>query len=312
MSKSYNDFQSWKDFQPFFPEYTRIKTGEEPIEEYWKWNNCNVHLDRYLPKENEQPIKVILVHGGGANGRLMFPLGVVLSKNGYECVSPDMPGFGLTETKEVTDYSTWIDLVVALIEKEHQKDGKPIVLAGISLGGMLSYQATCKSDKVKGLIVTTLADTRREDIQIQLSKNKFMGTKGVSMTKRLSKFTDGMKIPIKATTKMWAMANNKEFVRLLQKDKVGSGSWVYVKFLRTLFEAAPPIVPEKFDKCPLLFMQPEKDMITPWWISENFYEKLACPKQLVTLENAGHIPLEEPGVDQMQKAALEFLKRIKV
>lgn len=307
--RSYNDFQSWKKFQPYFPDYTQIKEGEEPEEEYFDWKDYHIHVDRYLPKGEDKNVKVILVHGGGANGRLMFPLGVVLSNQGYECISADMPGFGLTEIRKPNSYNTWIELVVELIEREHLKDGNPIFLAGISLGGMLSYQAACLSNKVKGLIVSTLADTRRKDIQIQLSRNKTMGTTGVNLTKRLSKLTDGVKIPIKATTKMWAMANNKEFVKLLEKDKVGSGSWVYVKFLRTLFEASPPIEPEDFNKCPLLFLQPENDNITPWWVSKDFYNRLACPKEKIVLTNAGHIPLEEPGTSMMRDASLDFLRK---
>ena len=39
-------------------------------------------------------------------------------------------------------------------------------------------------------------------------------------------------------------------VKKLKKDKVGSGSWVYLKFLRTLFEAKASIEPEEFIQCP--------------------------------------------------------------
>ncbi len=308
-NKSYNDFQSWREFQQYFPERTQIKPGEEPTEEYWNWGDYKVHIDRYIPEKETSKIKVILVHGGGANGRLMFPLGVVLRSKGYECVSADFPGFGLTEIRKPNSYYTWIDLVVDLIEREKEKDGKPIVLCGVSLGGMLSYQAACKSPNVEGLIVTALADTRKKEVQKQLSKNQLMGTFGVAFTKAMGWAVDGVKIPIKATTKMWAMANNEEFVARLMKDKVGSGSKVYVKFLRTLFEAGPDVEPELF-QTPLLFLQPEKDHIIPWWVSEPFYNRLACEKQLVELQNCGHIPLEEPGISQMEDAALNFLQKL--
>ena len=85
-NKSYNDFTSWKGFQQYFPEKSQIKQGEEPVEEYWEWDDYKVHLDRYIPANNNKNVKIILVHGGGANGRLMFPLGVVLRTNGFECV----------------------------------------------------------------------------------------------------------------------------------------------------------------------------------------------------------------------------------
>lgn len=122
--------------------------------------------------------------------------------------------------------------------------------------------------------------------------------------------TDNIKVPIKATTKMWAMANDQSFVRLLKKDKVGSGSWVYLKFLRTLFEAKGDIEPEAFTNCPLLFFQPMADYIIPWEISEPFYNRLACEKNVVFLENCGHIPMEEPGIEQLREAAVNFINEI--
>lgn len=309
-NKSYNDFTSWKGFQQYFPEKSQIKQGEEPVEEYWEWDDYKVHLDRYIPANNNKNVKIILVHGGGANGRLMFPLGVVLRTNGFECVSPDFPGFGLTEIRKPNSYYTWIDLVVALIEREKDKDGKEIVLCGISLGGMLSYQAACKSNHVKGLMVTALADTRKKSIQRQLSKNKLMGVLGVAFAKKMGWAFDGVRFPIKLTTKMWAMANNKEFVQKLLDDKVGSGGKVYLKFLRTLFEASPAIEPERFSTIPLLFLQPEEDHIIPWWVSEPFYNRLNCPKTQVVLKGCGHIPMEEPGASQMESSALNFLNEL--
>ena len=309
MPKSYHEYDSWKGFQEYFPERTQIKPGEEPEEEYWDWKDYHVHIDRYIPTGDSKDIKIILVHGGGANGRLMFPMGVVLRSNGYECISADFPGFGLTEIRKPNSYFTWIDLVVDLIEREKQRDGKPVVLCGISLGGMLSYQAACRSD-VKGVIASALADTRKEEVQKQLSKNWLMGSVGLGFTKSsLGKLADSVKIPIKSTTKMWAMANNPDFVKKLMKDKVGSGSKVYVKFLRTLFEAGPDIEPELFE-VPILMVQPEIDHIIPWWVSKPFYERLGGEKSFVELKGCGHIPLEEPGISQLEAASLTFLAKI--
>ncbi|MBL4705003.1 MAG: alpha/beta hydrolase [Flavobacteriales bacterium] len=308
--KSYKDSDSWKGFQEYFPERFQIKEGGEPEEEYWNWKDNRVHIDRYLPKKNEKKIKVILVHGGGANGRLMFPMGVALRSSGYECIAADFPGFGLTVVNKPNSYYTWIDLVVDLIEREKERDDREIVLCGISLGGMLSYQAACKSKHVIGIIVTALADPREKKVQVQLSKNKFMSTFGVKFTEKMGWAFDGVRFPIKDTTKMWAMANNKEFVDKLLKDKVGSGSKVYLKSLRTLFQAGPALEPEDFKEIPVLLAQPEKDFIIPLWVSEPFFNRLACPKELVMLEGAGHIPLEEPGITQLEQSARAFIEKL--
>jgi alpha-beta hydrolase superfamily lysophospholipase len=308
--RTYEQFTSWKSFQGYFPEEYRISADNFPLESYWNWTDYQVHLDRYLPKGSQKKTKILLIHGGGGNGRLLSPIGVAMSSRGYECVAPDLPGFGLTVINKPNSYDTWVDLVVDLIEAEHQKDGKPILLCGISLGGMLSYHAACRSAKVTGIMVSSLADTTRLEVQLQLSRNKVLGKSSYKVLKSLSKLTDNVKVPIKATTKMWAMANNQEFVRLLKKDKVGSGSWVYLKFFRTLFEAKAAIEPENFTKCPVMFFQPEKDYIIPWEISKPYFDRLACEKEVVFLENCGHIPLEEPGINQLREAAVKFIDTI--
>ena len=310
IKKHYNDFPAWKEFQEYYPEEFRIVENNHPTEEYWDWDKYSVHLDRYLPDDNNKKVKVLLVHGGGGNGRLMAPMGVVLRGLGYECVAPDMPGFGLTEINAPNSYNTWVKLVDALVDAEMKKDGRPIVLCGISLGGMLAYHAACLNKNIKGVIVSSLADTSNPIVQVQLSRNNFMGKTGAKTLGTLQKLTDNIKVPIKMTTKMWAMANDETFVKKLKNDKVGSGSWVYLKFLRTLFEAKPTIEPEDFNNCPLFFFQPEKDYIIPWEISKPFYDRLACEKEMIYLENCGHIPMEEPGVFQLKDRALGFIQKI--
>lgn len=307
---SYNNHKYWRLFQKYFPAEFRIKEGEEPIEEFWDWTDYHVHLDRYIPKENNRNIKLILVHGGGGNGRLLSPIGVAMQAQGFECVAADMPGFGLTKIGKPNSYNTWVELVNALVDKEVAKDGKKVMLIGISLGGMLSYHTACKNKNIVGLMVSSLADTTQKEVQIQLSKNKLLGTLAYKSLKTTKVISDGIKVPIKATTKMWAMANDQSFVKLLKKDKVGSGSWVYLKFLRTLFEAKAEIDPEEFTNCPLLFFQPQKDFIIPWEVSKPYYDRLACEKNVVFLDNCGHIPMEEPGIDQLRDAAVGFINDI--
>lgn len=308
--KTYKEIDSWIKFQSYFPEEWRIYDHNYPDEYYWEWGKYHVHIDHFKPRKNNKKIKLILLHGGGGNGRLLSPICVCFSSMGYECLAPDLPGFGLTKSDEPNSYYTWIDLVSDLISYEAKKTDDQIVLCGVSLGGMLAYQVAALNDAVSGLIVTSLADTRTNSVQVGLSKNKFLGLISPFLINKFSFFTDKIKIPIRLTTKMWAMANNDEFVKELKKDKVGSGSWVNLKFFRTLFEAQPNVEPEYFKNCPLLFLQPEKDYIIPWSMSKGFFNKLACMKEVIFLNNCGHIPMEKPGIDQMRIGALNFLEKL--
>ena len=306
--KTYQKYTSWKAFQPYFPEEWRLNEDNLPNEYYWKWKDFEVHIDHYFPANAKKNKKLILLHGGGGNGRLMSPVAVCFRNLGYECIAPDLPGFGLTKINSANSYYTWIRLVNDLVREELKKDDKSIVLCGVSLGGMLAYQVACLNSRIAGLIVTSLADTRKKTVQLGLAKNKAFGAVSPILLNSLSVLTDDIKIPIKWTTKMWAMANDPSFVEALKRDRVGSGSSVYLKFLRTLFEAKPSIEPSEFENCPLLFLQPEKDNIIPWTMSMPFYEKLKCKKEVCFLSNCGHIPLEEPGTEEMKYKAEEFLE----
>ena len=98
-------------------------------------------------------------------------------------------------------------------------------------------------------MVSSLADTRKKNVSCNI--NKFLGGKYAFSFLNVSKYLQiTLRYPL-VTTKMWAMANDPSFVEKLKKDRVGSGSWVYMKFLRTLFEAHPEKEPEDFSDCPL-------------------------------------------------------------
>ena len=44
--------------------------------------------------------------------------------------------------------------------------------------------------------------------------------------------------------------------------------------------------------------------------SERFFDKLTGLKHLMTLDNCGHFPLEEPGLTQLETAVREFVAKV--
>ncbi|MFC7686329.1 hypothetical protein [Ureibacillus sp. GCM10028918] len=67
---TYNETEVyWKKYQRFFPDELRINENNLPTEEWWDWNECQIHLDR-MPVPDSK-VKVILIHGAGGNGRLL-------------------------------------------------------------------------------------------------------------------------------------------------------------------------------------------------------------------------------------------------
>jgi pimeloyl-ACP methyl ester carboxylesterase len=72
----------------------------------------------------------------------------------------------------------------------------------------------------------------------------------------------------------------------------------------------PEIEPENFTMCPFLLIHPENDKWTPVRLSHLFFDKLKCKKEIVLLENAGHVPIEQPGLRQLEESTIRYLNAI--
>lgn len=306
---SYDDHPTWLEYQEFFPEEMRCDAQTTPTEEWWEWNGIDVHLDR--TSSADSALKVIVLHGAGAYGRVMAPAAVIAQRHGYDTVSPDLPGYGLSAVPNARfDYDLWIDCVVDLIEAEYARDGKPIVLFGVSLGGLLAYQAAARSRNVVGLIATTLADTRDPDVRRDFAKTPLLGSIGLWLLQRLAWLIDGLPLPMAWMSKMSNISNEPELSALCMRDRLGGGSWVPARFLRTLMTTPPEIEPENFDECPVLLAHAGEDRMTDIAFSRRFFDRLGGDKRMVVLEGASHMPTELPGLNQLQREVLSFLSAV--
>ncbi len=309
----YADIEGWQRYQSFFPEGMRCTPETTPHEEWWSWEGLDVHLDRLAVPSS--PIKVIVLHGAGAYGRVMAPAAVIARNHGWETVSPDLPGYGLTAVpRERMDYALWIDCISALIDAEIARDGRPVVLFGVSLGGLLAYHVAARSQRVNsrviGLVATTLADPREPAVRQGFARTKLLGSAGLWLLEALHPVTDGLPLPMRMMSKMDRISNKPELAALCANDPMGGGSWVPARFLRTLMHTAPDVEPEDFTLCPVLLTHPGVDRMTEISLSRRFFDRLAAPKRMVVLEGASHMPTEHPGVDQMERAIVEFVSEI--
>ena len=307
--RSYADFPLWQKYQGFFPAAMRCTPATMPTEEWWSWKGLDVHLDRSSVPGS--PVKVIVLHGAGAYGRVMAPAAVLARQHGFETVSPDLPGYGLTSVpSERFDYGLWVDCVSDLIDAEIARDSRPVILFGVSLGGLLAYHAAARSRRVAGLIATTLADTREPAVRQGFARTAILGSVGLWLLQQLHPVTDGLPLPMRYMSKMNRISNNPELAHLCATDPLGGGNWVPARFLRTLMQTAPDLEPEDFTVCPVLLAHPGVDRMTEISHSRRFFDRLAGPKRMVVLEGASHMPTEHPGVDQFESAVLDFVREI--
>ncbi len=302
----YADQDDWRRYQAFFPPSMRCTPETTPTEEWWSWSGLDVHLDRLAVPSS--PIKVLVLHGAGAYGRVMAPAAVIARNHGWETVSPDLPGYGLTAVPRARmDYALWVDCVTALVDAELARDGRPVVLFGVSLGGLLAYQVAARSKRVLGLVATTLADPREPAVRQGFARTKLLGSAGLWMLEKLAPLTDGLPLPMRFMSKMDRISNKPELSALCAHDPLGGGNWVPARFLRSLMHTAPDIEPEDFRVCPVLLTHPGVDRMTEISLSRRFFDRLAAPKRMVVLEGASHMPTESPGVEQMERAVVDFV-----
>lgn len=311
--RSYQSQQAWQKIQQYLPPGYRFTASTQPVESRWDWKGHHVHIDRFA---NPQAVaKIILLHGVGTNGRQMSLIaGGPLSKLGYEVIAPDMPGYGLTTVAPgvTVRYDDWVALVDDLIKAEMAKDNRPVFLYGLSAGGMLAWHAAARNGQVKGIVGMTFLDQRRPEVRDETARNLFMSRVGGPMTHWVANsFIGKMPFPMTLASKMSTLVNNPDALAVFLDDPTSAGNKVPLRFLDTYMNYQPVVEPESFTVCPVLLTQPEKDRWTPLALSEPFLNRLTkVPHEVVMLQNAGHYPLEQLGLDQMVIAIDRFVKGI--
>ncbi|MCG8481105.1 MAG: alpha/beta hydrolase [Spirochaetales bacterium] len=281
-----------------------------PREEWIEVEGGEIHIDRLT--HSDPSCTVMMLHGGGGNGRVLMPLGRIAHRAGAEVVAPDLPGYGLSVRKRgyVPTYDHWADIAAAIADKEHRRTGRPVIVWGLSLGGLLSYGTAARSEAVGGVIATTLLDTRRPANLAITARSKVMGYLSAALLPILPQFLRRVRVPIRWVSKMEHITNTPELSAVFSRDPLAGGAAVPLGFLRSLLRFDLRIEPEDFTRCPVLVVHPAIDPWIPAKYSRSFFNALACQKEWIDLIGCGHLPFEEPGVKAMEDGIVRFLGRI--
>jgi len=310
---TYTSQSQWSQIQNLLPSELHFDDVHKPVEEWWSNRGHNIHLDRW--RNPAAKVRVILHHGVGTNGRQMsLILGVPLVNAGFEAVAIDMPNYGMTQVAphaKVT-YAEWVEIANDFINSELKNDPRPIVLYGLSAGGLLTYHVAALNKKVKGIIGMTFIDQRLQQVRDETCRNHFMSRVGVPMA-HLSAKTPfaGLTMPMAMVSKMWALCNDEAAMKIFMSDKTSAGAWTSMRFMSSYMGFTPALEPEQFDVCPILLTQPMDDKWTPLHLSTPFLDRITkVPVKIVELEGTGHYPVEKGGAETMRKAIISFLKDI--
>jgi alpha-beta hydrolase superfamily lysophospholipase len=249
----------------------------------------------------------MLLHGIPTGAEVWRP--VMARLPGLRAVAPDLPGYGLTRVpdRRALVYEDWRHVLAALLEAQARRTRRPIVVFGLSMGGMLAYDAAARTGIPNGLVATCLLDPRDPAVQRSMARWPAMVPLMKPMLCAAPGLTDRLPVPMRVVGNMQAIANDPLLSGVIALDPRAGGAWMPAGFLRTFVGSGPALEPDAFHTCPVLLVHPADDRWTDVSVTEPFFERLRVPKRVVMLDNAGHLPVEEPGATQLRGALLGFL-----
>lgn len=245
---------------------------------------------------------MLLLHGGGGHGELVWPLGAVLAGEGYDVLAPDLPQYGRTRVPEPgrVRYQDWVDLIGDLIARESERDPRPIVVFGASLGGMLGYEVAARGSSVAAVVATCLLDlagdpaARRAAARTPILARLLPLMSTAARVGQLAR----LRFPIRWVAPMSRISLNPELAQACIDDPRGAGSVVSLGFLADLMTHEVP-VPEDYRGPRVVLVHPAADTWTPPEISIRFAQRIAARTDIHLLTGCGHFPVEQPGVDEL-------------
>lgn len=301
MIATYETLDTWITYRRLIESRFDITIQRKPKERWWDILGHSVHIDDWGP---DAPARgtVILVHGGGGNGRILAPLCDFAASLGWRALAPDLPGYGLTRPAPGYrgDYDDWPAVIAALADD----CTGPIVLMGLSVGGMTAVFAAETARGVDGVIGTTLLDMSDPAVLVHAARWRLLGRLSLIGFRIMPRLLDRLKMPVHLVAPMRKMSRDPEMQDFFARDPLLGGLWVRLRFFRTMHAWKM----EKLSlRCPLLLIHPGADDWTPTELSLAAFERIDGSKHFVELTNGSHLPLEQPAFAELQDKVRKFL-----
>jgi alpha-beta hydrolase superfamily lysophospholipase len=298
---SYSTSPSWTQYWEILHTRFGIRIERTPRETWRKIRGHDVHVDVWEP-EGRARGTLILVHGGGGNGRVLAPFADLAASLGWRALAPDLPGYGLTRPARGYrgDFGEWPAVVAQLA---NETEG-PVVLMGLSVGGMTAAFAAEEARRVDGVIATTLLDMGDPALLVRAARWRWLGRMSLLGFRLMPWLIDRLSMPVWFVAPMGAMSSDPAMNAFFARDPLLGKLWVRLRFFRTMHaRKAARLAP----RCRLLLVHPGADAWTPTELSRPAFDRVEEPKELVELSNGAHLPLERPAFDELKACLERFL-----
>ncbi|MFP7675820.1 alpha/beta hydrolase [Marivita sp. S0852] len=304
----YLNSHPWKTYRNILQEEFNLKLHTEPMESRRIVNGHDIHIDEWAARDPDGTVRnaphgtVVLVHGGGGNGRVLAPFADAITQLSWRVVAPDLPGFGLTKPRADWrgNYAEWPKLVAEIADGEAGR----VILMGLSMGGLTAVYAATLMSRPAGIIVTTLLDLAEPWTFVGTARNRFLGLASL-VSARITPFVmDRLSLPLALAAPLDAMSANARMTHYFQNDRLLGRRWVPLRFWRTAHRFGPP--PTALP-CDLLLVHPGADAWTPPAKSIPVFERITTPKHYVLLDGGSHLPIEPAAFAQLSAEVATFL-----
>lgn len=277
-------------YEPYAPA---IPAGVPRTARTWTWEGWQVHVERV--GSPDAPVRMVVIHGAGGNAAALWPFAAHLATCGAEVTVVDLPGYGRTRPvgRQPIRYADWQRLLVDLVEVE--RDDRPMLVLGASMGGMLAVDTAAVSGRVSRVVATCLLDATRPEVRAAVVRAPWLATLGIPVLRRVPGALARLRVPVRWIAPMRAISNHPGLTAEVLRDRRGGGGTMPLRWFRDFLEAGPVVRPEAYDGPPVLLVHPGEDRWTPSGLSTDFLESLPVPTRCVTLAGCGHFPVEEPG-----------------
>lgn len=250
------EIDNWKNAH--FTELIKIKS----------FDNLNLFAELFLNKNSHK--WVIILHGYGLSGEMMYFAGLKFYEQGYNIIIPDLRGHGVSGGSYIgmgwhdrVDLIYWINEVI-----KKDKDAK-IVLYGVSMGASTVLMAT--------------GEVLPSNVKYAVSDCAF--TSAYEIFKyQMKKFHNMPAFPLLDLMGIICKNRNNYSIR-----------------------KANAIKQVKKSSIPTLFIHGEKDSFVPIDMMYKLYKHANCSKEKVIFKNGGHITSEVTEQDRYWKEIFKFL-----
>lgn len=302
--RSFRNNLSWTTYRAILGEEFQIRLAREPEEFARTLRGHKVRIDRWSAL-GELKGTLILVHGGGGNGRILAPIAEPIAERGWTVLAPDLPGYGLTEPAPGYrgEYAEWPAVLREIADAERG----PVVMMGLSMGGLTAFLAAQASRHVAGVIATTLLDLSDRKIFIRAARWRLLGRLSLFSMAAMPWLFDRFVLPLSWVTPLAAMSSNKRMQAYFQNDPLIGGSWKAARFFRMVHRHR---IESWALTCPLLLAHPGQDAWTPTELSLTVFEKIEAAKRFVELSNGSHLPAEAPAYRELIAEVERFLSEV--